>query len=812
MTHAPVSHARVAVPAPLPEPLTYEVPEPFDAAAQPGTRVRVPLGRRKLVGVVVERTEEAPEGVELRPLDGVLDAEPVLPSELLELAEFVADYYLAPPGEVFRALLPSRLPPWGDQKVWLTAAGAIAPARDETERAVVELLTEAGRLSLSEIQQQLGGSDLPRVIDRLKADGRLASGGDRRRSSGVRYLSAVELPAGDLEAQLEACGRSPEGRAVVELLAALGRPALVSEVTDAVGCTDSVVRRLVKLGVLRRFTQVERISLARHRMGSGEGEAPEITLRPDQRRAADALTEALDRERFQGFLLTGITGSGKTEVYLRAADHALDQGRSVILLVPEIALVPALARDLRRRFGRDLAMLHSGLSAGERQQEWERIRRGEARVVLGPRSAVFAPVDDPGLIVVDEEQDASYKQDSTPRYHGRDVALVRGRATGAVVVAVSATPSLESRLNVERGKLVGLELTERAGGGELPESVLVDLRQESFRHRPGEVHFSERLKEELERAFRDDDQVILLRNRRGYSPLLLCRACGEDHRCDDCGLPRTLHRREGRLLCHYCGSKQPVPRTCAACGEAALEPIGAGTERVEESFAELFPDVPVDVLDRDTARRAGGLAAILERFARGDTRALIGTQMVSKGHHFPRVALAAVLSADTYLGFPDFRAVEKTYNLLVQLAGRAGRGDRPGRVVIQTFHPRHYAIQAAMNHDDDAFVEEEMRFRRIFHYPPFTRMVQVLVRDKKREKAEAAMHDLARAVHGHPLAREVRVAGPAPAPLERIKGRWRFQLLVRGPSAQTLKELLRAVLPEKPGVDLTVDVDPLDLM
>ena len=816
-SHAP-DHARVAVPAPLPELLTYAVPAPLDATARPGARVRVPLGRRKVVGVVVERTAETPEGFELRPLESVLDAEPVLPPELLELGAFIADYYLAPPGEVFRSMLPGHLPPWGDRKVWLTSAGAIARPRTETEAAVVEALTEAGRLPLSELHRHLSGTlddtrlrELPQAVDRLLRDGRLASG-DSRRSTGVRYLAAVERAPGDLEAQLEAAGRSQQGRALLELLAALGRPALISEITDRVGCGDGVVRRLIKLGLLRRFTQVERLSLERHRMGAAGEEPALITLRPDQQKAADAFAEALESREFRAFLLAGVTGSGKTEVYLRAADRALEQGRAVILLVPEISLVPALARDLRQRFGGDLAILHSGLSAGERSQEWERIRLGEARVVLGPRSAVFAPVDDLGLIVIDEEQDASYKQDSTPRYHGRDIALVRGRTAGATVVTVSATPSLESRLNVERGKLTGLELTERVGSGVLPEGILVDLREENLRRRPGEVHFSETLMGELDRTFGAGDQVILLRNRRGYSPVLLCRACGEDHRCDDCGLPRTLHRREGWLLCHYCGGKRPVPRTCEGCGEAALEPIGAGTERVEETFQSLYPDVTVDVLDRDTARKPGGLAAILERFSRGETQALIGTQMVAKGHHFPRVALAAMLSADTYLGFPDFRAVEKTYNLLVQLAGRAGRGEAPGRVVVQTFHPDHYAIQAALQHDDDAFVTEEMRFRRIFHYPPYTRMVQLLVRHKNRGKAETAMRDLARAIHDHPLSREVRVAGPAPAPLERLQDSWRFQLLLRHVSAAHLKKLLQAVLPDKPGVDLIVDVDPLDLM
>ncbi|MGH9360997.1 MAG: replication restart helicase PriA, partial [Thermoanaerobaculia bacterium] len=488
---------------------------------------------------------------------------------------------------------------------------------------------------------------------------------------------------------------------------------------------------LVQRGVLRQFTQVEKLPLDRHMLGAnafapgsdrGGGGAPgetPLVLRADQRQALEQLSAAVAAGRYAPFLLQGMTGSGKTEVYLRAAEAALAAGRSALLLVPEIALVPALARAAERRFGASLAILHSGLGGPERQQEWERVRRGEARVVLGPRSALFAPLADLGLLVVDEEQDPAYKQESVPRYQGRDLALVRGQKAGAATVLVSATPSMESRHNAESGKLVPLRLTERAGQGGLPEGVLVDLRGLALR-RPGEIAFSERLREEIAAALADGGQVILLRNRRGYSPLLLCRACGEDMRCDQCGLPRTFHRRAGRLLCHYCGSTIAAPARCPTCGEAALEPIGAGTERVEETFAELFPGVALDVLDRDTARRSGGPAAILERFGRGEVRVLIGTQMVSKGHHFPGVALTAVLAADTYLGFPDFRAGERTYNLLFQIAGRAGRGDRPGKVVIQTYHPDHYAIQAALRQDDASFAREELRFRRVFHYPPYT--------------------------------------------------------------------------------------------
>jgi primosomal protein N' (replication factor Y) len=801
--------AEIAVPLPLPEPLTYEVPAAFAPLAVPGARARVRVGKRRLTGVIVAVHGRRPEGIDLRLVEEILDVEPVLPPDLLELARFTASYYMAPLGEVVRTMLPSDLPPWGDRRVWLTNAGALAPPRGPEEAAVIEALREGGRMTLSELQGRVGIPGLSPVLAALAERGRI--GGEEARPRSQRYVTAVELAPGGLATHLAAAGRSAPGKAVVEYLHAVGRPATQAEVAAAVGCTPAVLRRLVGLGILRQFTQVERLSLDRHMLGaSGEGEP--LVLRPDQDAALRRITGSLDRRDFAALLLQGMTGSGKTEVYLRGAEAALERGRSAILLVPEIALVPALARAVEQRFGERLAILHSGLGSSERQQEWERVRRGEAKVVLGPRSALFAPVADLGLLVVDEEQDTSYKQEISPRYHARDLALVRARDAGAAALLVSATPSLESRYNAERGKLESLHLTVRAGQGSLPEGILVDLRQEGVSRRPGEVHFSARLRCEITQALADGEQIILLRNRRGYAPMLLCRACGEDFRCPDCGLPRTYHRRDRRLLCHYCGSTIGVPERCPVCGEEALEPVGAGTERVEETFRELFPGATVDVLDRDTARRPGGPAALLERFARGDIQVLIGTQMVSKGHHFPGVALTAVLAADAYLGFPDFRAVERTYNLLTQLAGRAGRGERPGRVVIQTYHPDHYAIQAALRQDDEGFAREEMRFRRVFHYPPFTRMVQLLVRDKNRDRASALIHELARDLAAHPLSRSVRITGPAPAPLERLRGEWRFQLLARAADGRLLHKLMRTVLPENPGYDLVIDVDPQQLL
>jgi primosomal protein N' (replication factor Y) (superfamily II helicase) len=800
----------VAVPIPVPAALTYSVPEGVVAPLGPGQRVRVKVGKRSLTGVVWSHGDEGAGEREVRPIEAVLDRAPILTPELLDLARFVSEYYLAPIGEVLASMIPADLPPWGDRAVALTAAGALATPRDHLDRLLRDRLLEKGRQRVGELAETVDDPQLEARIARWIVEGRLVDLGAE--ATGRRYVTAWSLAGAEVEALRGRCGRSPRGRAVVDWLAALGRPASAAELRAETGVGDAVVRRLERLGILQSFRQVERSDLDRHLLaGRAAGEAP-VELHPEQAGAELAIRGGLESRQFARFLLHGVTGSGKTEVYLRAVGATLELGRSAILLVPEIALVPALARAARDRFGTRLAVLHSGLSTNERAGEWARLRGGEARVVVGTRSALFAPVTDLGLIVVDEEQDAAYKQEVAPRYHGRDLALVRCRAAGAVVVLASATPSLEARHAAARPGWTVLRLHARVGAGRLPDGILVDLRQEPRGARSGELLFSARLLAELGEALSRGHQAILLRNRRGYAPMLLCRACGEDFRCEACGLPRTYHRRAGRLVCHWCGSAQTAPTACPACRAEALDPMGAGTERVEEELAARFPGVAVDVLDRDATRRIGGAAAVLERFRSGRTQVLVGTQMLSKGHHFPGVVLTAVLAADAYLGFPDFRAVERTYALLTQLAGRAGRGELPGRVVLQTFHPEHYAIRAALAHDDEAFAEQEMRFRRLFDYPPFSRMALLWSRDRDRERAWTRIRELAERIRRQPSAAGLRLTGPAPAPLERLKGEWRFQLAVRGASGRDLRAALAAVLAERRDPGVAVDIDPYQLL
>ena len=769
----------------------------------PGARVRVPFGERALTGVVL--------GGEASPADGtrdvleVLDDEAVCPPELLATAARIAERFFASTGEVLRSALPARLPAAGAVRYRITEKGALSRC-EGLEGSILGRLAGGEAVRVAELPGEPGERrGALRALEERGFVRAAASAGPRRRRVELAYLPVRRTAA----ERSEALGRSRRGREVLDLLDALGRPATSAEIRARMGASGAALKALVDRGLVVSFEQ-ERTQDSPPDPSADPGQR--FTLTGEQRAACDAIAAALRERRYFPALLQGVTGSGKSEVYLRSFAAALDAGRGAIWLVPEIALTPVFARQLRRQFGDRAAVLHSALSERERAAAWDRVRSGSALAVIGPRSAAFAPVVNPGLFVVDEEHDASYKQREAPRYDAREVVAIRAKAAGAALVFGSATPSVEAEQAARRGRLTKLVLSARVDDRPLPRVTLVDLRRESATPaEKGVPLFSRPLTLRLAEVFARGEQAILLQPRRGYAPFLLCRECGHDFRCSQCSVARTVHNRGASLVCHYCGERVARPVRCPDCGGAVLEAIGAGTERVAERFTELFPDVPHAILDRDAARKRG-VEAVVEDVLSGKVRCLIGTQMVAKGHDFPGVTAVGVLSADSLLNFPDFRSAEKTFQLVAQVAGRAGRGDAPGTVHVQTFHPNHPAIVSAAAHDTDGFAEKELEFRRAFFYPPFSELAAVLVSSPARERAEAEAARIGEAARRE--AGGLRISGPAPAPLERLQGRWRFQVLLRAGDRRTLLGALEACIPDRPpaGVRVAVDVDPQDLM
>jgi primosomal protein N' (replication factor Y) len=547
-----------------------------------------------------------------------------------------------------------------------------------------------------------------------------------------------------------------------------------------------------------------------------EGGTP-LVLTPGQSTVLDDLTKQLESGQFQTVLLHGITGSGKTEIYLRLIARCLEIGRTALMLVPEISLTPSVQAQFLARFSSQVALLHSALSENERHEEWWRIRRGEAKVVLGTRSAIFAPLSNLGVVIIDEEHDTSYKQEETPRYHGRDVAVVRARLAGALAVLGSATPSLESYWNACEGKYRLAALPERVEGRKLADVEIIDMRQE-FRETHTQVPVSRRLKQEIETQLSKRQQTMILLNRRGYSWFLLCRSCGQTQRCVNCSISLTYHRREHRLICHYCGYSAPVPARCPNCDSQHLYYVGEGTEKVEKKFAELFPGARVARLDRDVARRQGQFRHILDEFRRGQIDLLVGTQLIAKGHDFPGVTLVGVVSADIGLGLPDFRSAERTFQLLTQAAGRAGRGESPGRVLVQTFYPDHYAIRMAAEQNYEAFFHKEMRFRRMMHYPPVTALANVIAHGAKLDQAaQVAKHVGNFLIPLEKNTEGLKILGPTPAPLAKLEGRFRIQFLIKCTSRARLSTILQrlADYTDQQGIpqrSLMIDMDPANIM
>jgi primosomal protein N' (replication factor Y) (superfamily II helicase) len=804
----------VALPVPLRTTFTYVVPDAFDEAVVPGVRVVVPFRNQSLIGLVTGRGDGRPDGSRLRELTEVLDLIPALPASLVALGRWAASYYLAPVGETFRAMLPPCVELRVRREWQITESGrarlqelqslSIRSQSDIDELALLQLCEAEPKSVDGGLTRKLPGGQA--AVARLVRRGQLSS----RQTTHHRAARTRKIVAWKFGANAERA-RSAEVR-VQQVLAEQRGPLPLAQLLRIAGVSRVLVKRLLQQGKLQIW---EEPLAPEPELLESEFTPPSNVLNEEQQRVVQEIRRWIDAGVFTAGLLYGVTGSGKTEVYARAVESALARGRTALVLVPEIALTLWIGRLCRAWFGEGVAVLHSGLSDQERSREWWRVRRGEARVVVGTRSAVFAPLEKLGLIIVDEEQESSYKQEETPRYHGRDVAVMRAKLEGAVALLGSATPSLESFHHARLGKYKLLRLESRVENRPLAAVEIVDLR-EDFRqtHHPGPI--SERLQAAIAAQLAAGTQAIVLINRRGYSWFVLCRSCGTAVLCENCSIALTYHKARERLACHYCGFSRRVPKACPHCASEHVYFVGAGSEQLEEHLRALFPKARIARLDRDTARSKRAFEHVLNAFSAGRVDILVGTQILAKGHDFKRVTLVGVASADAQLGFPDFRAAERTFQLLTQVAGRAGRGALAGTVLVETYLPEHYAIQLAARQDYPSFFEKELHFRRVMHYPPFVALASLLVRDTRLEQALRWCRQLA-AFFESASSQAVKVLGPAAAPLARLKREHRFQFLLKSPRRAALNGVLSECLQycaEKgiPERAILVDVDPLSLL
>ena len=872
------AYCEVALPVPLDRTFTYAIRD--GQRPQRGARVIVPFRNEKLIGIVTALSELAAPDFEVRYLEAVLDEDggPLLSEHLMKLGEWIAQYYLAPLGEVLRGMLPlmaevRRMVYYritdlgrdvlaaskdGDQAIPAskerspgTLAGNKGP-RGRGNGGAWEQGTgnrEQGTLGQCEIPSDLSHDkaaskaehpekDLPlRVLERL-ASGELVKVSTLRTATSAtlpllasmvrkklitRETAAMERDARRTERYvvLQPETRLPKltenQQAILAELAARGGEMALAELRKR-DLPSSTLQTLVRRGLVR----IDERAMA-FRLGGIEGATPPVRLNESQTDALAGLVAKLGS--FHAFLLHGVTGSGKTAVYLAAMQRALDRGLASILLVPEIGLTPQSVGLLDAAFGNKVALLHSALTPEERSEQWRRIRRGEAPIVVGTRSAIFAPVPNLGLILVDEEHDQSYKQEETPRYNARDVAVMRAKLADAVVVLGSATPSLESWQNAAQGKYTLVSIKERVMNRPLPGVQLVDMRRE-FQETGQEHLFSRALIEQTQAALDRGEQALILLNRRGYSFAVICRACGAKLECQNCAIALTHHKppadqaeiaREGqRLECHYCGYRRTVPARCPQCDSEHLYYLGAGSEQGEERLTEIFPTARIGRMDRDTVRGRHDLERLLARLHSGEINLLVGTQMIAKGHDIHGVTLVGVVGCDHALSMPDFRAAERVFQLMTQVSGRAGRGDLPGRVVVQTYYPDHYAILAASTHDYMSFVGRELKYRRWMHYPPFGVLANVLVQAEKLEDAAGWSAELGEWLQ-KAAPEGVRVLGPCTAPVARIKGIYRFHLILKAASRKALNAALRGMMAHADAADVPrrnviVDVDAQRLM
>jgi primosomal protein N' (replication factor Y) len=815
----------------------YSVPARLSADIHLGQLVWVPFGARYLQGVIVRFDDRSPVE-ETRDIDQIVDAEPVLSPLHIELAHWISEHYLAP----IQQVIPSMLPPGVTQKTSVVVE--IMPQTEpmeatQAQAALLALLREKGALTQRQIARQYKGQNWRSLLDQLVRRGwagkRVEIQPPQVRPKLVSIVCVA--PGTDPDALLPK--RATKQRQAMEYL--LSRQESGSEwipqeeIREDTGVAASIVRALADKGLVEiAKRQIWRDPLRR------ESFVPVIPprLTPAQESAWGAVAQDLEQPAGHPFLLHGVTGSGKTEIYLRAVQRALEQGRGAIVLVPEIALTPQTIRRFGARFPMTIAVMHSHLSPGERYDQWRRLRAGDLRLVVGSRSAIFAPVRDLGLIVLDEEHEWSYKQERTPNYHARDVAVHLARLAGATTILGSATPDLESVYRAKRGEYVYLTLPQRVMGhrkvlqrqaihlqqrhtqyrpvgkdlneamyAELPPVEIVDMRAEL---KSGNTNiFSRSLKTAMDQALGKGEQIILFLNRRGAATFVMCRDCGHVMKCPRCDVPLTYHSSRENLICHHCNYQSDVPKQCPACHSHRIKFFGIGTQRVEQLVQQTYPQARIVRWDLDTTGGKLSHEQLLDRFIKGEADIMIGTQMIAKGLDLPRVTLVGVITADTIINLPDFRSGERTFQLLTQVSGRAGRSILGGKVIIQTYTPQHYAIRAAAQHDYDAFYEQEIAFRREHWYPPLSHLVRLIYLHPNAEAAQREAEHLHR-ILSQKIARlglpEVDLIGPAPAFFARVRGRWRWQIIVRGTKPSSLLQDIHLPLGWR------VDVDPVSTL
>lgn len=755
------------------KPFDYRIPEELAQEVEIGSRVRVPFGPRKLMGYVVDFPETS-ESRRLKSIVDVMDLTPPLTPELVELARWMAKVYLAPLITVLHAMVPAVLK--GRYRRFLRPAPGFTEGSwiAGGEAVLAQVLREREEISFDEALQLEGVSRplLRQLVERgeLQVEERV---GDRVTRKKRTWLSPAASPDELCQVAEKLPKNAVRQQEVLRFFADWQKELTQKDLLSRLGVSKSTVDRLVEQGLIHRE---EREELRDPFAGRSFEKTQPLPLTPEQDKVFQNLVQALRQRRHETVLLQGVTGSGKTEIYLQAITETLATGRQAIVLVPEISLTPQMVKRFKGRFGGQVAVLHSGLSSGERYDEWRKIRSGEVSVAIGARSAIFAPFPELGLVVIDEEHESSYKQDEQPRYHAREVARWRCARQGAVLVMGTATPSVESYYEAKLGRYRLEQLTERVHGRPFPPVDVVDMRDEL---RAGNRSiFSRSLKEALTACVERGEQAVLFLNRRGFSTFVLCRECGESVQCPHCDISLTYHRTNRTLRCHYCGYAQKVPRECPFCSSTYIRYFGTGTQRVEEELARTMPGIRVIRMDVDTTGRKGAHERLLSAFSAGKADVLLGTQMIAKGLDFPNVTLVGVIAADTMLNLPEFRAAERTFHLLTQVSGRAGRHEKPGRVVVQTYAPEHYSIRMAAANEVESFYRQECLMRKQLRYPPFCRLFTLLLSHPDRR---ALMQAGTRAMKWlSPLLPEGgELLGPVPAPIPRIKDRYRMQMMLK---------------------------------